>query len=280
LVVNDGSTDRGPKIARDIRDPRIRIIDQGNAGVSAARNHGIAEAKADLIAFLDADDEWMPDFLETILRLRERFSSCKVFATRYFFCSSNGQQRPATVRGLPAGFSDGLMHNYFDIASISDPPLFASAIAVKKEALMEIESFPVGISSGEDLLTWARLATRYDIAYNNEPKAFFWGPIRVSDRPGRVPNEPDFVGDELARLMESADPAKSAGLRRYLSLWHRMRAVIFIQLGDRRNALEEIRVAMSFASSIRLFLLLLIAMLPGFLPAKVLLSIKRIKASY
>ena len=47
------------------------MIQQKNAGVSVARNKGIEEAKADLIAFLDADDEWKPNFLEEILGLKK-----------------------------------------------------------------------------------------------------------------------------------------------------------------------------------------------------------------
>src|SRR5450759_2144524 len=117
IVVDDGSTDNGAKVVASIDDHRIRLIHQKNQGVSVARNRGIAEAKYDLIAFLDADDEWLPDFLKTILWLREKFTTCKVFATQYFFCSPDGSKRPAIVRGLPEGFLDGVLVNYFDIAS-------------------------------------------------------------------------------------------------------------------------------------------------------------------
>lgn len=72
IVVNDGSTDDGEKVVRGMNNPHVRIINQENKGVSAARNRGVGEAENDLVAFLDADDEWNPDFLETIVRMYKK----------------------------------------------------------------------------------------------------------------------------------------------------------------------------------------------------------------
>src|SRR5947207_1112090 len=67
LVVDDGSTDDTPQVVASFTGPRIRYIRQENAGLSAARNTGIRNARAPFVAFLDADDEWLPDFLATML---------------------------------------------------------------------------------------------------------------------------------------------------------------------------------------------------------------------
>lgn len=64
IVVDDGSRDRGPEIARECGDPRVRVVTQANRGLAGARNTGIRNACGELIALLDADDLWEPTKLE------------------------------------------------------------------------------------------------------------------------------------------------------------------------------------------------------------------------
>lgn len=264
IVVDDGSTDSGPEIVRGYRDPRIRMVSQANAGVSVARNRGIALARAELIAFLDADDQWDPTFLVTILYMTLRFPECSVFATSYYIANTKIGTRRAVLRGLPPNFSEGILQRYFEVASQSDPPLWSSAIAVRGAAIRAIGGFPVGVATGEDLLTWAKLAVEYKIAYSIAPLATFWEPEGVSSRPGRVPALPDRVGEELAQLIDRRGFAPAAGLTNYVAHWHRMRGVIFLRLADSRSARAELRMAMHVAGVRgRLFALFLISLFPG-----------------
>ncbi|MEN8127778.1 MAG: glycosyltransferase family 2 protein [Planctomycetota bacterium] len=68
IIVDDGSTDNSLQVARQYDDPRIRIIEQDNRGPGAARNRGIEEATAEYLAFLDADDQWYPFYLDNALK--------------------------------------------------------------------------------------------------------------------------------------------------------------------------------------------------------------------
>ena len=277
LVVDDGSTDGGPDIVAACIDPRIRMIRQANGGVSTARNRGIVEAQAELVAFLDADDEWLPEFLGTIMKLRDYFSTCRVFATSYTFSYTRRSPRQTLLRGgLPSDCIDGILADYFSVALHSDPPLCSSAVTVDKRAILEIGGFPVGVIAGEDLLTWARLAVRFDIAYCRLPLANFWAPIAMDDRPPRIPQQPDMVAQGLTELLETASLERSQGLREYIGLWHRMRAVVYLKLNWGTYARHEIRNAIkSNGMNLRLCIMQAISYLPGKLPSRVQLALSR-----
>ena len=237
VVVDDGSTDNSVSEVQRFKDPRIRIISQTNAGVSAARNRGILESKGEFIALLDGDDEWKPDYLATQYALAEKYPECDVFATDYEFRSNDGKISPTIIKRLHFDSEDGVLTNYFEIASHSHPPLWTSAIMVSKNALELIGGFPYGIKSGEDLLTWARLACRHKIAYSRKPMAVFnIEGYDLKEKPKRYPAFEDKVGYELKRLRENHN---QPFLRFYISHWHKMRSSVYMRLGIRKHSIKE-----------------------------------------
>jgi glycosyltransferase involved in cell wall biosynthesis len=66
VVVDDGSSDRTAELTERFEDPRVRLVRQANGGTAAARNTGISNSRAPLIALLDSDDLWLPSYLETM----------------------------------------------------------------------------------------------------------------------------------------------------------------------------------------------------------------------
>jgi glycosyltransferase involved in cell wall biosynthesis len=89
LVVDDGSVDATAVIVGKQSDPRVRLISRENGGVAAARNTGIAEARGEWVAFLDADDVWLQDKLERQLRLMAAAPGCRASEGSAYFVDSD-----------------------------------------------------------------------------------------------------------------------------------------------------------------------------------------------
>jgi glycosyltransferase involved in cell wall biosynthesis len=270
LVINDGSTDLSVQVVEKFDDPRISIVSQENAGVSAARNTGVRLAQSELIVFIDADDLWHPDFLATIIALRNDYPQARWFATGYEIVHPEKGRSLSTLKGPAKKFRRGILSNYFGVGACSDPPVWSSATAVMRDAIQAIGGFPVGIGSGEDLLTWARLAVRFPLAYEARSLAVF----RVSGIHRRA-DPANKVGHALEQLVENFPHVPS--VRAYLGLWYRMQAVIAMRFGDAALARQWAGLAVRFGPcQIRNFYVLCLAALPGKARALVDHSIRKL----
>ncbi len=192
IVVDDGSTDGGAAIVEHFADSRIRLITQENRGASAARNRGIQESGADLVAFLDADDEWCPTFLETVLDLCRRYPEAGVYATAYTIYNPDGVRRGASIAAVPPAPWSGLLPNYFRSAALGEPPISASSVAIPRAVLEETGGFAEGHWWGEDVDLWGRIAFRYPIAFTWRVGAVYHTDVahRACTRVQPVPENP------------------------------------------------------------------------------------------
>lgn len=164
IIINDGSTDGSEDVVRRITDSRIRLISQNNAGECAARNRGIVEAKHKMIAFLDADDEWLPTFLETVIELQHRYPEAGIYATAWSYSDGEKTWQPFFEQCVsdPQG---GLLEDYF-IAARGTSPVWSSAVMIPRHVFNDTGLFPVGVTRSGDLCMWAQIALRYQVAWS------------------------------------------------------------------------------------------------------------------
>ncbi|MGQ9663193.1 MAG: glycosyltransferase family 2 protein [Kiritimatiellia bacterium] len=165
VVVDDGSTDDGPERVLSISDSRIELVRQENCGVSVARNRGVARAETEFVAFLDADDEWLPDFLSETLALAKRHPQALLQATAYAMMTPLGRVIKPRLVGIPDRLEGGIIEDLFASAFRGDCPLCASNVLVRKSVFARVGGFPEGEKLGEDWDMWARIALAGSIAY-------------------------------------------------------------------------------------------------------------------
>lgn len=152
VVVDDGSTDHGVDVVKRIDDPRIRVYEQKNSGVSAARNFGVSLSKGDWIALLDGDDYWHNEFLEHIKRGVGENRSIQWGFTNYVY----GNSRRPMLRSTPM---PDICKSYFRFCLENDGQgAWSSCVFFRTGFLESVGGFPVGRAMGEDLDTWARMA--------------------------------------------------------------------------------------------------------------------------
>lgn len=195
IIVDDGSTDGSAEIAEAILQEairqqgyeakgmensaadtlasclsplafRLRLLKQPNQGVSAARNAGVAQAHAEYIAFLDADDWWEPTYLERMAQLVIDYPDAGLYACNYYYHKDGVNIIKVDI---PTGYFNYPKEYFKNFAM----PVWTGATMIPRKVYDEMGGFPLGIKLGEDFLLWAKIALRYPVAFLNEPLAYY-----------------------------------------------------------------------------------------------------------
>lgn len=174
ILVDDGSTDDLVKAIEPLQSPKLQLIRQENGGVSVARNTGISYARGEYICFLDADDLWTADHLQTIYDLTVKYPQAGMFVTSNAVITAEGKTLCSSdaLKGYDADFETddflGLLN------STSYGIINTNSVGVRR-AVLEHQGirFEPGIRIGEDSDVWYRLGLKNKVAISKKETTMY-----------------------------------------------------------------------------------------------------------
>lgn len=163
IVVNDGSTDATAEVLAAYGDA-VRVVSKPNGGLSSARNAGIAAARGEYVAFLDADDWWLPTKLSHQIAILENQPELLFCSTTTMVQTPEGQRLAdwRCGRGDRPALECIFAINAYVAGS-------GSAVLAKREAFARAGGFDESLRSLEDIDMWMRLAALGEFACIDEP---------------------------------------------------------------------------------------------------------------
>lgn len=216
IVVDDGSSDAGADQVEALGDPRIRVLRQANAGVSAARNRGISMARGEWVAFLDADDWHHPQHLAHLLKTQQTWPDADAVATDFLTVADAPEPWPPA---WPASAESPEVELITDLPRrwMQGPSLCSSSVAVRTRRLQSMQPcFPLGESQAEDLDFWFRLGEQTAIALAHAPLVAYRVEVDGSLTAGNQAIEVPLC---LERMRERALSGAMTPAQRRSALW-------------------------------------------------------------
>jgi len=160
LVIDDGSTDETvSKIAMEF--PKVQILSQENRGVSAARNLGIRHAKSEWIAFLDSDDEWLPNKIEMQKQEMHYHKNIKICHTDEIWIRNGVRVNPMKKHQK---FGGEIYSKCLPLCVISP-----SSVLIHKSIFDNVGLFDESFLACEDYELWLRICARYPVLFVEIP---------------------------------------------------------------------------------------------------------------
>ena len=166
LIIDDGSNDGTEEwIKENFQD--IKYIYQNNHGVSSARNIGIENAYGDWVAFLDSDDEWLPNKLNEQVKAIESNPEMKFFHTNEIWIRNGVRVNQMKKHKKYGGF---IFEKCLDICRISP-----SSVLIQKEIFDNIGTFDESLRVCEDYDLWLRIVAIYPVVFLDIPLIYKYG---------------------------------------------------------------------------------------------------------
>ena len=166
IVIDDGSTDDTQALLRRSY-PHLRYYFQANQGVSKARNAGIAHANCPWIAFLDSDDEWLPDKLEKQLDALQANPGYWLCHTEEIWVRHGKRVNPMNKHHKYGG---DIYDKCLPLCAISP-----SSVIIHRELLGQVGLFDESMPACEDYDLWLRICSKYPVLFIDSPLIVKYG---------------------------------------------------------------------------------------------------------
>jgi glycosyltransferase involved in cell wall biosynthesis len=166
IVIDDGSTDGTAELVRR-RYPQVRLLQQRNRGVSAARNRGIEQAGCDWIALLDSDDRWLPTKLEAQCGLLQQHPGHRLCHTEEIWIRNGRRVNPMRKHRK----SGGRIYSQCLPLCVISP----SAALIRRSLLEESGLFDESLPACEDYDLWLRICAREPVLFVETPQIEKYG---------------------------------------------------------------------------------------------------------
>jgi glycosyltransferase involved in cell wall biosynthesis len=177
IVVDDGSTDgSAPWIRREF--PSVKVIEQANQGVAAARNQGIAAARGEWVAFIDADDVWLPGKLAAqIAAIRARPEARMVYTAWSVWLSDNAAPTAEHLLAVQSQGDDATRwtgpSGWIYPELLLDCEVWTSTVLAQRSLFQQIGVFDSSLRIGEDYDLWLRASRVTPILRVARPLALY-----------------------------------------------------------------------------------------------------------
>jgi glycosyltransferase involved in cell wall biosynthesis len=212
IIIDDGSTDNGIALISKKYADLICIYSQKNQGVSVARNMGIKQAKYDYVAFLDADDAWHPQYLESVDFILKNEKEVKIVGSHYSRFSNFFDKK----YDAPNYFR---FDNYFKEA-IKNTYFTSSSSVIKKTFFEKNDGFNKNLKKGEDHDVWFRtIQSGGNAFYITDTLVYYSDEDSNQITKSKIALENDLVGNINALYRDLKESNTDKNFNKFISLY-------------------------------------------------------------
>lgn len=256
IVVDDGSSDGSAGWLREqaSRHPELVVVEAGGVGPSAARNLAIARARADLIAFLDADDRWLTGKLAAQIAFHHSRPDVILSFTDYRHVGPQGQDRGTAFAYWPL---HAVFRNHAGFVAVADAPSLllaenavgTSTVVARRDALQDASGFATDLASAEDWDLWLRLSRAGPVAVTGAVTADY--AMRPGSETGNATARLEAMLKIVRRHRRAGSGVAPWAIRRAFARILTGRAELARQRGQHWRALSRHCWAFALAPSLR-----------------------------